>query len=231
MTTTPWVLAREFEPFGFPERLPVFVLQDVVMFPHTLMPLHVFEPRYREMVSDVLDEKETSGNGLLAIGNVTPREAGGGIGGEGPPLAPIAGVAKVVGFQPMEDGRSNILLLGVGRVRLTRYVEVGTSYYTAECELLPPRETRSMRGDAGRQLADELIWHTSEITEMRELPGVEQLNTPDVPLDAVLDQLSSFPLISARERQSLLEERNPVQRTSQLLSALGCIAVMKQIPS
>ena len=87
------------------EALPVFPLPDTVFFPHTLLPLHVFEPRYRQMTEAVLD-----GHGHMAVVRLEPESPRG--------LARVAGIGRLVHHERLPDGRFHILLQGVGRVVL-----------------------------------------------------------------------------------------------------------------
>src|SRR5690348_13821167 len=91
-------------------RLPVFPLPDVVLFPHALLPLHVFEPRYRALTRDVLAGAKLVGVPLLVEQEVP---------GAAPPhFAPIFGVGEVMMAQELPDGRFNLVLRGRARVRL-----------------------------------------------------------------------------------------------------------------
>lgn len=87
----------------------MFPLPGAFLFPHQMLPLHVFEPRYRQMVDDLLD-----GPGRLVIG--TLRTA---VGDDGPPpVLPVAGLGEIVRHERLADGRFQILVLGLVRVRL-----------------------------------------------------------------------------------------------------------------
>lgn len=92
-------------------RIPVFPLPDVVFFPETVLPLHVFEPRYRRMVADCL-----AGDGRLAVAMLRPgweRDYEG-----RPPIHEIAGAGEILQAEALPDGRFNILLDGRARVRI-----------------------------------------------------------------------------------------------------------------
>ena len=91
-------------------RLPLFPLPNVVLFPHALLPLHIFEERYRAMVRDIL-----TGERFLAMGFISPeREPD----DERPAVAPIAGVGEVVMAHELPDGRFNLVVRGRARVRI-----------------------------------------------------------------------------------------------------------------
>jgi ATP-dependent Lon protease len=85
--------------------VPLFPLPDIIMFPGMLLPLHVFEPRYRQMVRDLLD-----GNGRLVMGTF--------LGEERETVAPLAGVGQIESYQSLEDGRYIIVVRGLERVHL-----------------------------------------------------------------------------------------------------------------
>ena len=92
-------------------RISVFPLPDVVFFPETVLPLHVFEPRYRRMVADCL-----AGDGRLAVAMLRP---GWERNYEGrPPIHEIAGAGEILQAEALPDGRFNILLDGRMRIRV-----------------------------------------------------------------------------------------------------------------
>lgn len=89
----------------------LFPLPGTVLFPHVMQPLHIFEPRYCEMLRDAL-----AGDRLIAIAGLEP---GWEPHYEGrPPVYPIACLAKITSHQAQPDDRHNVLLLGVRRVRI-----------------------------------------------------------------------------------------------------------------
>ena len=91
--------------------MPVFPLGRVYLFPHQVMPLHIFEPRYRRMVEDLLD-----GQGRLVLATVpdgeieTPNKPAG--------ILPVAGYGEILRHQRLPDGRFMIWVLGLCRVEL-----------------------------------------------------------------------------------------------------------------
>ena len=123
----------------------IFPLPNVVLLPETTIPLHVFEPRYRKMLADALDSDRLIGMQLL--------KAGGGD-DEGPPALHSIGCAgEVVHHEPLDDGRSNILLRGSFRYRIEAERATAEPYRLAEVvpiaiAPLPPADA------AGRTPAD-----------------------------------------------------------------------------
>lgn len=94
--------------------VPVFPLPDTVLFPGTLLPLHVFEPRYRKLLSACLDGDRRMGVGLLQPGWESDYY---GV----PAIHPVFGIGEIVDHVPFADGTSDIVLRGAGRARLVGY--------------------------------------------------------------------------------------------------------------
>lgn len=109
-----------------PQRLhiPIFPIPGAILFPRSQLPLHIFEPRYREMVSDVLD----SGGRIGVIQPHPPAD-------ESAKLYPVGCVGDVIGIEELEDGRFNIVLHGSHRFRMIAEADLGTSYRNAEVEI------------------------------------------------------------------------------------------------
>ena len=99
---------KHAEPFPIPNRLPVFPLPNVVFFPKTYLPLHIFEPRYRRMVADVTMGGQCIAMALLKDG-WEPDYYG------NPAIYPALCIGRIVSVQPLPDGCSNILLQGLER--------------------------------------------------------------------------------------------------------------------
>ena len=107
-------------------RIPVFPLAGAILFPRSQLPLHIFEPRYREMVQDAID-------GSGRIGMVQPQSLGEN-GGE-PRLYRVGCVGDIVGIEELEDGRYNIVLHGSNRFRIVGEPDLGTSYRHADVDI------------------------------------------------------------------------------------------------
>jgi Lon protease-like protein len=106
-------------------RVPLFPLAGAILFPRSQLPLHIFEPRYREMVSDAVD-----GAGRIAM--VQPHRIDD---DNRAPLYEVGCVGEIVGLEELEDGRFNIVLLGSNRFRLIRETEVDALYRCAEVDI------------------------------------------------------------------------------------------------
>jgi len=106
------------------KHLPIFPL-PLVMLPNELLPLHIFEDRYQQMLKDI----EHTGN-FFGISLLEPQETF----IERPDEGSVGCVAEIREADTLEDGRSNILTLGLVRYRLIEYVNTGESYLVAAVE-------------------------------------------------------------------------------------------------
>jgi len=107
---------------GLTLRIPIFPLAGAILFPRSQLPLHIFEPRYRELVRDTID-----GGGQ--IGMVQPQGSD-----DERNLYAIGCVGELVGIEELEDGRFNVVLHGSSRFRLIEEVDLGTPYRNADVD-------------------------------------------------------------------------------------------------
>src|SRR5437868_14051984 len=114
-----------------PATIPLFPLPTVVLFPGVFLPLHVFEPRYRDMVADALDGDRMIGMVLLRPGWESNYEGR-------PPVFPIGCTGLITHVERLGDGRYNIVLRGVDRFRIVQEDQV-RSYRRAAVEWLNER--------------------------------------------------------------------------------------------
>jgi uncharacterized protein len=106
-------------------RVPIFPLPGAILFPRSQLPLHIFEPRYREMVRDTID-----GPGRIAM--IQPHRVDH---DNQAPLYSVGCIGELVGIEELEDGRFNIVLLGSNRFRLVRESEIDASYRCGEVDI------------------------------------------------------------------------------------------------
>lgn len=113
----------------FPTTIPIFPLPNVVLFPSVDLPLHIFEPRYREMASDAMDGDKLIGMVLLKPNWRDDYEGA-------PAIYPIGCVGHIDKFELLDDGRSNLVLRGQRRFEVTKEIP-GRSYRRAEVTWAP----------------------------------------------------------------------------------------------
>lgn len=106
------------------QRISIFPLAGAMLFPGLQLPLHIFEPRYRAMVSDALVRDRR-------IGMIQPQRQE-----DGAPLYAIGCLGKIGEVEALPDGRFNIVLEGEARFRVLRELDVATPFRQVEAELL-----------------------------------------------------------------------------------------------
>lgn len=109
-------------------RLAIFPLTGAVLFPGLQLPLHIFEPRYRAMVQEVLVRDRR-------IGMIQPRVVAGTEIREPPALFDIGCVGHIADVEALDDGRFNLVLTGLARFRVLRELEVVTPFRQVEAEI------------------------------------------------------------------------------------------------
>jgi Lon protease-like protein len=191
--------------------LPVFPL-SVVLFPGVPLPLHIFEPRYRQMLSDI-----RAGNNLFGLSyfDVSTSDL------EIPPVGTIGCVAEVTEAQALPDGRSNILTIGLIRYRLESYVERGDPYLVARVSFF---EDEDEDADLLREASQDVAEHFSRIARAVRIINDERASLPDI--SDTEPQRLSFLVAAAMEvdtnvKQDLLELRSMSERLARLRDMLG----------
>ena len=198
------------------DALPVFPLPNAVFFPGTLLPLHVFEPRYRAMVAHAMETEQRIGIALLKPGYEAEYHAE-------PPFHDVIAVGEVVMLRMLPDGRSNLVLKGLGRARVLEELETPHEFRVARVQV----QGAELSGQQGRELARGLA-------TVRQLFGtvvarVPQLNVQDADAifaadadpDQVIDAIASAVPAEPVRKQEMLEELNLVRRAELLASVLA----------
>ena len=167
-----------------PTRISLFPLSGALLYPGLQLPLHVFEPRYRAMISDALARDRR-------IGMIQPQRPA-----EDAPLFAVGCLGRIGNVEAMDDGRYNIVLEGETRFRVLRELNVTTPFRQIEAELLEesgeqslaPVERASFEREA-RRYADaqgySVDWSSvSRLDDMSLINGVSQI----APFDAAAKQ-------------------------------------------
>jgi Lon protease-like protein len=192
------------------EVLPVFPLPQTVLFPGALLPLHIFEPRYRSMVKDALATNKTVAIALI-------REAGDRDAFGNPHIEPVAGVGIIIDHAELADGRFNILLRGRARVRLEElpfippYRRARASLMTSITADAPPRDVAALLASAAAFAAD---------IRARD-PEFDFRIPAHTPAAAACDLAAHHLVLDARERQAILETLDVTARIRRTTEALA----------
>ena len=185
--------------------IPLFPL-NVVLFPGTTMPLHLFEPRYRQLLADVRTGDQRFGL-LCSIPGVPEREV---------PAGRIGSMAEVTEVEMLPDGRANIMVRGVGRFALGGYVEAPTPYHQGTVELVDDGPVTNPVALA--VAADELAGHFRRIVKavdtLRPEPGPSPVLS-DHPV-ALAWQIAAMVDLDFETRVELLASTDPADRVTRL---------------
>jgi Lon protease-like protein len=206
--------------FGRP--MPVFPLSQVVLLPNGVVPLNVFEERYRQMVSDALD-----GSGQIALGVY---ESGSWHGGEGeagegegrPPLRPAVCIGQIVEHHRFGDGRYVIMLQGICRAQILYELPPsdGVPYRQA---MLEPVGLPNVDEEPLREFRDRLGGLLSEapLTDFKEAATVVQhLADDEVPTSAIMELVALAFLPDPDFRYRFLAEGEPSRRGRMVIREL-----------
>jgi len=180
-----------------PEEVPAMTLPNVAFFPQAMMPLHIFEPRYREMLKDVLARDR-----LFAVAGLDPRKAAQATQFEPPHR--VATVGMIRACQKNADGTSDLLLQGLCRVEFTEIL-ADTPYRRVRFRVLPSQPVgdaaaiERLRAEIARLLRLKMKISANSARDLYEF--VRQIEDPEMFVD-----LAAFSLCeSARMKQKLLE--------------------------
>ncbi len=197
--------------------LPLFPLPQAVLFPGALMPLHVFEPRYRQLTRDALDSHK-----MIAVVQLLP---GGDAQSSQPAIAHVAGIGAIVEAQELPDGRYNILLEGRARVHLSELPFV-PPYRRARAEVLEDRHV-----DISDVDQHSLIAVANAFTGFVQARDASFHFTlpPSLPSGRIADLCAHHLILDARERQKLLETLDPGERVRAVSESLAMqLAMLKR---
>ena len=192
---------------GYPEAefvLPIFPLPNLVFFPNTRLPLHVFEPRYRQMITDAMETDKRFGIVLLRPGWETDYFGAPAVHGCGT----LGTIEQAV---PLDDGRYNILVRGDVRFRIVG--EVGRDpYRTARVIVQPEVNRRAEEAYAQREwLADLARQYLKYLPDQMAVPEIETVG-----LDALANALIMSLNLEVEEKQKLLEIDDLIARAEQI---------------
>ena len=191
-----------------PPLIPIFPLPNVVLFPNVFLPLHIFEPRYRQMVSDALAGDRIIGMALLRPGWEGSYEGR-------PPVYPVGCAGLITHAERLHDGRYNIVLRGLEKFQLIEE-DTSRSYRLARVEgiteMTPGDEREEMRV-ARRRLESLLV-------PQPEGRGVDPKVPPSMPDEDLVNALAQYLELEPVEKQALLERDGLLARCRSLIELL-----------
>jgi Lon protease-like protein len=191
--------------------VPIFPLPDVTFFPHTLLPLHVFESRYRAMVMDALARDRR-----LCVVKLRPGFEATYAGK--PAVHAVGGVGEVVSWERLANGRYNILVRGDARLRIDRELPTDTLYRLVAGTTLqdsPPK------GDVAASLA-RIRRACAALLSALERPAdlLDTALAEGQPSGVVVDRIAAAVIPDAALRQELLELLDVDARAARVAEAV-----------
>ena len=198
--------------------LPLFPLPNVVLFPHVFLPLHVFEPRYREMVADALEGDRMIGMVLLRSGWDQDYEGR-------PPIYQIGCSGVLTHTELLPDGRYNLVLRGIERFRIVEEDDA-RSYRRAAIEPLVERPLN----DVDRAVIQQ------QRSKIEAMLGANQAGAGEARMPAsmsdedVVNALAQYLDLEALEKQALLEQPGLRSRAESLVELLEMKVMTARTP-
>ncbi len=198
-----------------PSLIPIFPLPNVVLFPSVFLPLHIFEPRYRQMLADALRGDRIIGIVLLKGGRDDIEEP--------PPIYPIGCAGLISHAETLQDGRSNIILRGILRFRVVEE-EGDREYRLARVEPLHEAASDAIRAEV-RQARTQL---QRLLAGQLEAAGGEAMVPGDMADGDLVNTLAQYLDFDPLEKQALLESDDVASRSRALIELIELRALTTQ---
>ena len=192
-----------------PPTIPIFPLPNVVLFPNVFLPLHIFEPRYRAMVSDALASDRIIGMVLLQPGFEADYEGR-------PPVYPVGCAGVITHSEPLADGRFNIVLRGLEKFRMTGE-DASRPYRLAHVDALP--EVDRADSDCATSSSIASGWKRCS-RRPSSIAAPSRDSRPAIPDEDLVNALAQYLALEPIERQALLECDGILSRCRALIELL-----------
>jgi uncharacterized protein len=197
------------------ELLPLFPLPNVVLFPNVFLPLHVFEPRYREMVEEALAGDRLIGMVLLRPGHEDDYDGRS-------PVYPVGCRGLMTHAERLADGRFNIVLRGLDRFRIIGE-DHERSYRRASIEMIHEHTLDAGARARVREHRSKIESLLAPIVEKGAIPGAES-HDPKLPTamsdEDLINALAQYLDLEPLEKQALLEQPCLLTRAHSLVELL-----------
>ena len=200
-------------PESFDGKVRLFPLPNVVLFPGVVQALNLFEPRYRKLMEDVIED-----DGLITMALVKPDHDN--LIMPVPEICKMVCVGKIMTHAKMEDGTYNLLLAGVTRALIVEELASDTPYRQAIVKILPDQKLSSEDDHAFRSRLLELFKSTREIESQFDEKALDQLKSERIEVGQLADLIAHASGISPMEQQEVLEIINVRKRIEHLISKL-----------
>lgn len=195
----------------FPDiaEIPIFPLPNTVLFPRTFLPLHIFEPRYKQMVTDVLGGSRQIGMALLQPGWEDNSQGN-------PEVFGTGGTGLITEYKNLEEGKYNILLNGCYRFRIMEFTQE-VPYRIARVELL---KEIIPSGREANEIANELALSIDKLNAEKVFSEVNLNLSDKLDFTTLVNSICSSLNLSVYDKQQLLEIDNLKTRAKTILAVL-----------
>jgi len=202
------------------KQIPVFPLPNIVFFPNTIVPLYVFEDRYKKLVADVLNTPDK----LLSIVLLKPGWEKNYF--ENPPVYNVAGLGRIVQSEILPDNKYNILLQGIARIKILEWTQM-FPYRIAKAEILREKIIISKELDVLFSRLVAYCWElTEDFPEARELLKNYLLTSPDA--GVLADITAHYLNITFEQKQQILSTANVIKRLKLINNYAGNILQIRK---
>jgi Lon protease-like protein len=207
--------SRPFDPATFSGTARLFPLPNVVLFPHVIQPLHIFEPRYCQMLEEALADDRLLAMAVLMPGWEKDYE-------QRPPVYPVACLGRVVTHERLADGRYNLLLRGVSRIEIVRELPPHKTFREAQARLIGDHADHSAASnDLRSQLLAACKRRLARATRSpQQLEHLDQMLTSEAPLEMLADILGYVLDFDQSFKVQLLADANVERRARRLIERL-----------
>ncbi|MDD9820398.1 MAG: LON peptidase substrate-binding domain-containing protein [Nitrospira sp.] len=202
--------ATESRAVSIPDTIPIFPLPNVVLFPDTYLPLHIFEPRYQDMVADTLKQEAYIGMALLQEGQLHDAHGN-------PAVCSPGCVGRITTFRPLRDGCSDLILHGLSRYTIEEELP-GKSYRRAKIAVPSHHPFQTIGDDAVRSTLVELAVRYLQARQVQEVCVF--ITRESIAETVLVNSLSSCLDFTPIEKQFLLETESLYQQTRRLIDLL-----------
>ena len=184
-------------------RLSIFPLPGATLYPGLQLPLHIFEPRYRALVSDALARDRR-------IAMIQPQRPT-----EDAPLYEIGCVGRIGNVEALEDGKYNIVLEGEARFRILRELDVSTPFRQVEAELIEDDEHEAIS-------AIERAGFEQEARRFADMQGysVDWESVARLDDQSLINGVSQIAPFDGASKQALLEAHSLAERCELLIQLM-----------
>ncbi|HEX8300934.1 LON peptidase substrate-binding domain-containing protein [Sphingomonas sp.] len=184
-------------------RLSIFPLSGALLFPRMHLPLHIFEPRYRSMITDSLARDRR-------IGMIQPRD-----GKEPPTLFDMGCVGRIAEVEALDDGRFDIVLEGLARFTILRELDVVTPFRQVEAELEPAGESEVLASISRASLEIESRRFADGLGYAVDWEAVSRLDD-----EALVNGIAQIAPFDPASKQALLEANSLADRAELIVQLM-----------